>query len=452
MARLRPSLRLAAASTLPASSASAASPGEGASSVTGPRIRFLNSRVRKVGNPLEVVARIGAVERFVAEREVGDDVAFDRHCEQRPLQPGRIAQMAALDGAVLAEANRYENIAAEGLGDAETFAGFAGFSERGAEFALRQPLKTLLDQLEALLDLAGADPQPCIDVAVIAHRHLEFELTVGRIGDRFPGVEGAARGAADVTPGAESARERRREIAGGDGTVLKSGGAVVDLQELGEAAAHGRYQFAQRLLAGGIDVFGDAPRHDAVHHQAMAEAGLRRSQGAFAQHAAFDVEEREGRVVADGADIAEMIGHAFEFGHDRAQEYCARRNLDLKRRFDRMREGERVSDGAVARSAARERRTPLDARPRHQPFDALMHIAEPLFEPRHGLAIGGETEMPGLDDAGMDRAYGNLMEMFAFDRQEVVGQRADARLLGLAERMGHAPEAEFEPGAGIGRA
>ena len=81
-----------------------------------------------------------------------------------------------------------------------------------------------------------------------------------------------------------------------------------------------------------------------------------------------------------------------------------------------------------------------------------MHIAETLFEPRHGLAIGGETEMPGLYDAGMDRADGNLMEIFPFDWQEVVSKCADQRLLGLAEGMGHAPEAEIEPGAGIGRA
>src|SRR5262245_30187882 len=336
MARLRPSLRLAAASTLPASSASAASPGDGAASVTGPRIRFLNNRVRKVGNPLEIVTRIGAVERFVAEREVGNDVAFDRNLEQRPLEPGRVAQMATLDGAVLAEADGHENVAAEGLGEAETFARLARSSEGSAEFALGQPLEHLLDQLEALFDLAGADPQPRIDIAVVAYRHLEFELIVWRIPDRLARVEGTARGAADITAGAESARERRREIAGGDGAVLKSGCAVVDFQKLGEAAAHGRDQFAQRLLAAGGDVVGDAFRHDAVHHQAMAEAGLRRAQGALAQHAAFDVEEREGRVVADGADIAEMIGHAFEFGHDRAQEYCARRNLDLKRRFDRM--------------------------------------------------------------------------------------------------------------------
>jgi hypothetical protein len=44
--------------------------------------------------------RIGAVERLVAEREVGNDVAFDRDLQQRPLKPGRIAQMAAGDAAV----------------------------------------------------------------------------------------------------------------------------------------------------------------------------------------------------------------------------------------------------------------------------------------------------------------------------------------------------------------
>ena len=48
---------------------------------------------------LEVVPGIGAVERFVAEREVGDDVALDRGFQQRPLKPGRVAQMATRDAA-----------------------------------------------------------------------------------------------------------------------------------------------------------------------------------------------------------------------------------------------------------------------------------------------------------------------------------------------------------------
>ena len=119
--------------------------------------------------------------------------------------------------------------------------------------------------------------------------------------------------------------------------------------------------------------------------------------------------------------------------------------------FDRVGEGERIGDGAVARCAPGQLRAAFDARARHQRFDALVHIAEPLFEPRHRLAIGGEAEMPGLDDAGMDRADRDLVQALALDRQEIVRGLRPTRLAGFAERMGHAPEAEIEPGPGVGR-
>ena len=56
----------------------------------------------------------------------------------------------------------------------------------------------------------------------------------------------------------------------------------------------------------------------------------------------------------------------------------------------------------------------------HQRFDALVHIAEALFEPHHGLAAGGEAKMSRLDDAGVHRADRNLMQRFAFDGKEIV--------------------------------
>ena len=88
--------------------------------------------------------------------------------------------------------------------------------------------------------------------------------------------------------------------------------------------------------------------------------------------------------------------------------------------FDRLREGERVGDGAVARGAAGELRALVEARAGHQRLDALVHIAEPLLEPHHRLAVGGEAEMPGLDDAGMDRADRDLVQILALDGQEGV--------------------------------
>mgnify|MGYP006213732327 CR=1 FL=1 len=48
-------------------------------------------------------------------------------------------------------------------------------------------------------------------------------------------------------------------------------------------------------------------------------------------------------------------------------------------------------------------------------FDALVHVAEPLLEPQHLLADDGETEMPGLDRAGVDGADRNFVHAVAFD-------------------------------------
>src|SRR4029453_11116784 len=73
------------------------------------------------GASSQIVARIGAVERLVAEREVGDDVALDHDFEQRPLEPGRIAQVAARDTLAI-EPQPGEHIATEGFGEANSLA------------------------------------------------------------------------------------------------------------------------------------------------------------------------------------------------------------------------------------------------------------------------------------------------------------------------------------------
>src|SRR5215510_16589604 len=104
-----------------------------------------------------MMARIGAVERLVAEREVGDDVAFDHDLQQRPLKPRRIAQMAARH-ALTIEAHPDEHIATERFGETETFAAFAGAFHVHLDRALRQPLDHLLDQRQTLFDLLYADP------------------------------------------------------------------------------------------------------------------------------------------------------------------------------------------------------------------------------------------------------------------------------------------------------
>ena len=68
--------------------------------------------------------------------------------------------------------------------------------------AFRQPVQDLVDQRQALLDLADADPDARVDVAFVEHRHLEAQAVIGRIGQRPARIEDAARGAADIAAGA----------------------------------------------------------------------------------------------------------------------------------------------------------------------------------------------------------------------------------------------------------
>src|SRR5260221_11485005 len=75
---------------------------------------------------LEVMAGIRAVERFIAEREVGDDVAFDRRLEQRPLKPRGVAQMAAFHAARGADPDPRKNIAAEAFNHRYALSGGRG--------------------------------------------------------------------------------------------------------------------------------------------------------------------------------------------------------------------------------------------------------------------------------------------------------------------------------------
>ena len=50
---------------------------------------------------LQIVSRIRAVERFVAEWKIGDDVALDGGLKERPLKPRWIAKVAARDASMV---------------------------------------------------------------------------------------------------------------------------------------------------------------------------------------------------------------------------------------------------------------------------------------------------------------------------------------------------------------
>ena len=88
------------------------------------RIRFSKMSLRITVEPRDH-ARIGAIEGLVAEREVGDDVALDHGLEERPLEPGRVTQVAALDEAAAIKPHPHEHVTAEYFDKSKAFPGFS---------------------------------------------------------------------------------------------------------------------------------------------------------------------------------------------------------------------------------------------------------------------------------------------------------------------------------------
>ena len=141
--------------------------------------------------------------------------------------------MRALDPAAGTEAHPGEDVAPEAFDERGGFAGVG--RQRGLHRSGRQALDKLLDEPQALLDFADADPDPRIDVAGLHHRHLEVERVVGRVPRRATRIERAPGGAADVAAGGELLREGRRQYPGADGPILQRGGVLVEFDELREA-------------------------------------------------------------------------------------------------------------------------------------------------------------------------------------------------------------------------
>ena len=181
----------------------------------------------------------------------------------------------------------------------------------------------------------------------------------------------------------------------------------------------------------------------------MAEGDRGRAQGPLAQHGAMGVHQRKGGVVADGPDVAEMVGEPLQFRHQAAQPMRARGRLETQRGLDRAREGDAVGDRRVATDARGEDGGAVDTRAAHQGVDALVDIAEPLFEPHHRLAAGVEAEVARLDDPRVDGTDRYLVQSRPLHGEEGVGVRRAVMRDRSPERMAHAPSAMIEPGPGV---
>src|SRR5260221_7681509 len=97
------------------------------------------------------------------------------------------------------------------------------------------------------------------------------------------------------------------------------------------------------------------------------------------------VHQCEGGIVADRADVAEMIGKPLELRQQSAQPNRAIRYDKLQRRFGRSRKCKSIGDGAVARRAPGELDSALKIGSDHESLNTLVGISEPLFQSDYGL-------------------------------------------------------------------
>ena len=123
-----------------------------------------------------------------------------------------------------------------------------------------------------------------------------------------------------------------------------------------------------------VEVGRHAARHDAVHHQAVAEAGVGRAQHVLAQHAAVGMHAARTRHRCRSAPMSPKWLAMRSSSAISARSQSARGGTSsAKRRLDGLGEGHRIGHRAVAGDAAGEPGGCSMAGARHEPVDALVH-------------------------------------------------------------------------------
>lgn len=89
-----------------------------------------------------------------------------------------------------------------------------------------------------------------------------------------PGVEVPSGCPPDIAAGRKLLRQGRRRDARSDRSVEQRRLVIVNRQQLGQTAAQSARERLQSRSCHRIEIARDPARHDHVHHEAMAEAGL----------------------------------------------------------------------------------------------------------------------------------------------------------------------------------
>jgi hypothetical protein len=131
-----------------------------------------------------------------------------------------------------------------------------------------------------------------------------------------------------------------------------------------------------------------------------------------------DVEDTVVDVVAQGADVGDVVVEPFQFQQDPADPLRVRGYRELIGVFDRAAEGEGVPDGGVAADPFGQFDRLLGTSSMEQPLQSSVDEPEPGLEFQNGLSHDGEPEVAGADHPGVHRADRDLVHTRPLDRAE----------------------------------
>ena len=176
-------------------------------------------------------------------------------------------------------------------------------------------------------------------------------------------------------------------------------------------------EMQQQLLAtpDGEVALHAAERHRAAQ-QTRAEEALLDPDEPFPQGLRPTRRDREGDIGCDSPDVRDMVVDALELEEHDAEVAGARRRLDVGQPLDRVGVREGVADGRVSGDRLRQEQPVAPGQPLEALLDALVHVEQPELEVEDRLSGDSESEMAGLDDAGVDRPHREVEDALARDR------------------------------------
>src|SRR5207253_863532 len=233
--------------------------------------------------------------------------------------------------------------------------------------------------------------------------------------------------------------ERGRNLSGHDEAVLRACVLVVDRFQGRDLALDSLKVRGQGFARDARQVLRDTARYDRVHQVAVAEELRVGPQQVFFQPPELEKAERKRDVVAEIAQVAEVIGNTLELEQDAAQRKRPGRRLGPGGAFDCHCVRPSVGDRGVAGDSARELRALFERHLLEALLDAFVRVAEPLLQPQDLFADDREAEVPRLDRAGVDRTDRDLVHAFALDQDERIALRA-LSVAGRARGLVAAPQ------------